>query len=128
MSMHTTQLSSKILTSQVVLIGRSGAGKSTLLAGIARLLPPAAGQLFVGGSEARDVPLSRWRGALACIPQVPSNLWSADGSTHTESNKLYRKVKHRYRPNRSLYRGISEIWFREAFPRCGSLRFRISQI
>ena len=24
---------------------------------------------------------------------------SADGSTHTESNKLYRKVKHRYRPN-----------------------------
>ena len=26
---------------------------------------------------------------------------SADGSTHIESNKLYRKVKHRYRPNRS---------------------------
>ena len=25
-------------------------------------------------------------------------LCSADGSTHTESNKLYRKVKHRYRP------------------------------
>jgi len=28
-------------------------------------------------------------------------LCSADGSTHTESNKLYRKVKHRYRPNLS---------------------------
>ena len=26
-------------------------------------------------------------------------LCSADGSTHTESNKLYRKVKHRSRPN-----------------------------
>jgi len=26
-------------------------------------------------------------------------LCSADGSTHTENNKLYRKVKHRYRPN-----------------------------
>jgi len=26
---------------------------------------------------------------------------SADGSTHTESNKLYRRVKHRYRPNLS---------------------------
>ena len=26
---------------------------------------------------------------------------SADGSTHAESNKLYRKVKHRYRPNLS---------------------------
>jgi len=29
-------------------------------------------------------------------------LCSADGSTHTESNKLYRKVKHRYRPNLSV--------------------------
>ena len=28
-------------------------------------------------------------------------LFSADGSTHTESNKLYCKVKHRYRPNLS---------------------------
>jgi len=26
---------------------------------------------------------------------------SADGSTHTESNNLYREVKHRYRPNLS---------------------------
>jgi len=30
-----------------------------------------------------------------------SNVCSADGSTHTESNKLYRKVKHRSRPNLS---------------------------
>jgi len=30
-----------------------------------------------------------------------SHLCSADGPTHTESNKLYRKVKHRYRPNLS---------------------------
>jgi len=29
------------------------------------------------------------------------DICSADGSTHTESNKLYRKVKHRYRPNLS---------------------------
>jgi len=29
-------------------------------------------------------------------------LCSADGSTHTESNKLTRKVKHRARPNLSL--------------------------
>ena len=41
-------------------------------------------------------------------------LCSADGSTHTESNKLYRKVKHRYpqiflhangqRPKRAMIR------------------------
>jgi len=30
-----------------------------------------------------------------------TNICSADGSTHTESNKLYHKVKHRYRPNLS---------------------------
>jgi len=29
------------------------------------------------------------------------HLCSADGSTHTESNKLYRKVKHRARPTLS---------------------------
>jgi len=29
------------------------------------------------------------------------SICSADGSTHTESNKLYRKVKHRYHPNLS---------------------------
>ena len=36
--------------------------------------------------------------APICILQ---STYSADGSTHTESNKLYRKVKHRYRPNLS---------------------------
>jgi len=30
-----------------------------------------------------------------------AHICSADGSTHTEGNKLYRKVKHRYRPNLS---------------------------
>jgi len=34
-------------------------------------------------------------------PGSRRSLCSADGSTHTESNKLYRKVKHRYRPNLS---------------------------
>jgi len=32
---------------------------------------------------------------------IAQYICSADGSTHTESNKLYRKVKHRYRPNLS---------------------------
>ena len=34
-------------------------------------------------------------------PLISPTLCSADGSTHTESNKLYRKVKHRYPPNLS---------------------------
>ena len=34
-------------------------------------------------------------------PSAPilTRVCSADGSTHTESNKLYRKVKHQARPN-----------------------------
>jgi len=35
------------------------------------------------------------------IEALQAYVCSADGSTHTESNKLYRKVKHRYRPNLS---------------------------
>jgi len=36
------------------------------------------------------------------IPQSPENICSADGSTHTESNKLYRKIKHRSPPKSFL--------------------------
>jgi len=39
------------------------------------------------------------RFALPTSLYIYEPLCSADGSTHTESNKLYRKVKHRYRPN-----------------------------
>lgn len=75
----------------VVLIGRSGAGKSTLLAGITRLLPPANGQLYIDGSEAREVGLARWRRAFACIPQEPLLLAGSIGfnldtsATHRDS-------------------------------------------
>ena len=36
-----------------------------------------------------------------CATWVEASICSADGSTHTETNKLYGKVKHRYRPNLS---------------------------
>ena len=45
-------------------------------------------------------------------------LCSADGSTHTESNKLYRKVKHRYRPNLSPRQRPTA----KSAPRSGSAR------
>jgi len=52
--------------------------------------------------------ISRWLGSIRRDPMAVvcaglsltiHDVCSADGSTHTESNKLYRKVKHRYRPN-----------------------------
>ena len=39
--------------------------------------------------------------AGVCCCERLKSIYSADGSTHTESNKLYRKVKHRYRPHLS---------------------------
>jgi len=39
------------------------------------------------------------RGRGRSSSKAPIDLCSADESTHTESNKLYRKVKHRARPN-----------------------------
>jgi len=53
----------------------------------------------LGGSRRREL-----MAALRAGPPPRASLWplcSADGSTHTQSNKLYRKVKHRYRPNLS---------------------------
>jgi len=40
-------------------------------------------------------------GHLSPLERLTVDVCSADGLTHTESNKLYRKVKHRYRPNLS---------------------------
>jgi len=55
---------------------------------------------------------------ISLIGSNPS-LCSADGSTHIESNALYRKVKHRYRPHRSLrQRPTSNL----SAPRSGSAR------
>lgn len=60
----------------LALVGRTGSGKSTLLAGICRLLPASASaasssSLSLDGREAASVSLSRWRGAVRCIPQQP---------------------------------------------------------
>ena len=41
------------------------------------------------------------RARVTPVHYMCKTICSADGSTHTESNKLYRKVKHRYRPNLS---------------------------
>jgi len=60
----------------------------------------------VGGVLPCRVPVSRGIYSSSCLSLALTlsqlaSLCSADGSTHTESNKQYRKVKHRYRPNLS---------------------------
>jgi phosphonate transport system ATP-binding protein len=59
---------------QVAIIGPSGAGKTTLLQVLACALPPAAGQLQLGGETPWSLPrraLQRLRGRLFLAPQVP---------------------------------------------------------
>ncbi|HEY5540454.1 MAG TPA: ATP-binding cassette domain-containing protein [Coriobacteriia bacterium] len=55
----------------VDVVGPSGSGKSTLLRALAKLLPGATGELFVGGSSASALTPSQWRGMVALLPQKP---------------------------------------------------------
>jgi len=81
-----------------------------------RLTPKSTCLLFVCGMLLGKL-MSRRLGpkSTTCLPYlflVCSMLCSADGSTHTESTKLYRKVKHRARPNlssRRLYTHAHEL-------------------
>src|SRR3954453_9866532 len=53
-----------------VLIGPNGSGKSTALRALARLLPPAKGQVFVDGKSIQDPPTKEVARLLAILPQV----------------------------------------------------------
>lgn len=51
--------------------GRTGAGKSLLAALVPRLLDPTEGRVYVGGYEARRIPLATLRQAVGMAPQEP---------------------------------------------------------
>jgi phosphonate transport system ATP-binding protein len=58
----------------LAVIGPSGAGKTTLLQLLACALPPAAGELTLGGAQPWSLPrreLQKLRGRLFLAPQVP---------------------------------------------------------
>ncbi|MEN2981811.1 MAG: ABC transporter ATP-binding protein [Thermus sp.] len=60
--------------------GRTGAGKSLLAALIPRLLDPTEGTVYVGGYEARRIPLAVLRQVVGVAPQEPflfsETLWA----------------------------------------------------
>ncbi|MCS6869757.1 MAG: ABC transporter ATP-binding protein/permease [Thermus sp.] len=60
--------------------GRTGAGKSLLAALIPRLLDPTEGTVYVGGYEARRIPLAVLRRVVGVAPQEPflfsETLWA----------------------------------------------------
>jgi ATP-binding cassette subfamily B multidrug efflux pump len=53
----------------LAIIGRTGSGKSTLINLIPRLLSAPGGSIFIGGTDINDIPLSRLRNSIGCVPQ-----------------------------------------------------------
>jgi len=53
------------------IFGKTGSGKTTLVEVLTRVHTPPAGTVFIDGIDARDVPLSDFRDAMAVVPQSP---------------------------------------------------------
>jgi ATP-binding cassette subfamily B protein len=55
----------------VALVGGTGSGKSTLINLLPRLHEPPPGTILIGGTDIREIPLERLRGAIGFVPQEP---------------------------------------------------------
>ena len=53
------------------IFGKTGSGKTTLVEVLTRVHTPPAGAVLLDGVDARDVPLSDFREAMAVVPQAP---------------------------------------------------------
>lgn len=56
----------------VALVGPSGAGKSTLFDLLLRFYDPAAGAVFLDGTDIRELALEELRARIAIVPQQPA--------------------------------------------------------
>lgn len=64
-----------------IIIGANGCGKSTLLRGLARLLPPSRGSVFLDGKSIQTMPskaVARLMGLLPQSPIAPEGITVAD--------------------------------------------------
>lgn len=55
----------------VAFVGGTGSGKSTLISLLPRLHEPPPGTVTIGGTDIREIPLDRLRGAIGFVPQEP---------------------------------------------------------
>jgi iron complex transport system ATP-binding protein len=67
-----SQLSMAIPRGQITaLVGANGSGKSTLLKGLARLLPPQSGSVYLNGAAIAKLPTKEIAKQLGILPQSP---------------------------------------------------------
>lgn len=83
-----------------VLIGANGSGKSTLLRGIARLLKPQGGSVYLNGKDIQSLPTRQIARQLGILPQGPS---APEGLT----------VRELVMQGRYPYRGLLRQWSAE---------------
>lgn len=80
-----------------VLIGANGCGKSTLLRGMARLLQPRSGSVYLNGKDIHTLPTKQIAQQLGILPQGPS---APEGLT----------VRELVTQGRYPYRGLLRQW------------------
>jgi iron complex transport system ATP-binding protein len=78
-----------------VIVGANGSGKSTLLRGLARLLRPKSGSVYLDGQQIRSLPAKQVARQLGLLPQGPV---APDGITVGD---LVARGRH---PHQSLLR------------------------
>ncbi len=83
-----------------VLIGANGSGKSTLLRGMARLLKPQGGGVYLNGKDIQALPTKQIARQLGILPQGPS---APEGLT----------VRELVMQGRYPYRGLLRQWSAE---------------
>jgi iron complex transport system ATP-binding protein len=54
-----------------IIVGANACGKSTLLRGVARLLPPTAGAVYLDGRAIHELPTKQVATVLGLLPQTP---------------------------------------------------------
>ena len=86
--------------------GRSGSGKTTLLRTLARLNPPAGGELALHGVSWRDIPARLWRTRILYVNQKPVLF------PGTVESNLKRPFSLSVRKNQAPDMGLAEEYLR----------------
>ncbi len=74
----------------LAVVGRTGSGKTTLINLIPRLLSVPEGVLLIDGVDINDIPLSKLRSSIGCVPQ-DTFLFSASISENIDFFRGYSK-------------------------------------